>query len=105
MPPLWEPSSERAAATNWAAFRTAVGPPGDLHRWSIADPAAFWTAVWDRCGVVGERGEAALVPGASLPEARFFPDARLNVVDTLLSTTGPGPALIEAGEDGRGRTI
>ena len=54
---------------------------------------------------MGERGATALVPGATLPDARFFPDARLNVVETFLATTGDGPALIEAGEDGRRRTL
>ena len=55
--------------------------------------------------MVGERGATAFVPGASLPEARFFPEARLNVVETFLATTGAGAALIEAGEDGRRRTL
>jgi acetoacetyl-CoA synthetase len=54
---------------------------------------------------VGERGATAFTPGASLPDARFFPEARLNVVDTFLATTGDRPALIEAGEDGRRRTL
>jgi acetoacetyl-CoA synthetase len=104
--PLWEPSSERVAEANLTAFRTTTGHPDDLHEWSVAAPGAFWTAVWDWCGVVGERGDVAFVPGATLPDARFFPDARLNVAEHLLA---PGeddePALLEAGEDGRRRTV
>ena len=76
-----------------------------LHRWSVDEPGRFWAAAWDLCGLVGERGDTAFVPGATLPEARFFPDARLNVVETFLATTGPGDALVEAGEDGRRRTL
>ncbi len=113
MPPIWAPSPERVAAANLTAFTAAAaevaGRPlagyEDLHRWSVENPGAFWALAWDRGGLVGERGEVALVPGASLPEARFFPDARLNVVETFLATTGPGPAILEAGEDGRRRTI
>ena len=90
MPPIWTPSGERAAGTQVAAFARAQGADGyeALHDWSIADPGAFWAAAWDACGMVGERGATAFVPGASLPEARFFPDARLNVVETFLATHG-----------------
>ena len=34
-----------------------------LHAWSIAERAEFWSAVWDFCGVLGERGERASVDG------------------------------------------
>ena len=107
MRPIWTPSEERAAGSRLAAFARAQGLEGyqALHDWSVADPGAFWAAAWDDCGLVGERGPTALVPGASLPDARFFPSARLNVVETFLATAGPGPALVEAGEDGRRRTL
>ncbi|MET0802941.1 MAG: acetoacetate--CoA ligase [Acidimicrobiales bacterium] len=107
MPPIWTPSGERAAGTRLAAFARAQELDGyeALHDWSVADPGAFWSAAWDTCGMVGERGATTFVPGASLPEARFFPEARLNVVETFLATRGTGAALIEAGEDGRRRTL
>ncbi|HEY5887427.1 MAG TPA: acetoacetate--CoA ligase [Acidimicrobiales bacterium] len=107
MPPIWAPSPERAAGTKLAAFARALGRDGyeSLHDWSVADPGAFWAAAWDTCGVVGTRGATDVVSGSSLSDARFFPDARLNVVETFLATTGDGPALIEAGEDGRRRTL
>ena len=107
MSAIWTPSEERAAGSRLAAFARDQGHDGyeALHAWSVADPGAFWSAAWDACGLVGERGATALVTGATLPDARFFPDARLNVVETFLATTGGGPALIEAGEDGRRRTL
>ncbi|HYF47247.1 MAG TPA: AMP-binding protein, partial [Acidimicrobiales bacterium] len=105
--PIWTPSPERAEAARLTAFGHTVGHEGyeALHRWSVEDPGAFWAAAWDACGLVGDRGDVAFVPGATLPEARFFRDARLNVVETFLATTGPGDALVEAGEDGRRRTL
>jgi acetoacetyl-CoA synthetase len=106
MGPLWEPSAERVAGAELTRFRTDVGHEGDLHAWSVADPAGFWSAVWEWCGVVGERGEVAFVPGAVLPDARFFPEARLNVAENLLAPGDPAaPALLEAGEDGRRSTV
>src|SRR4051794_19908823 len=107
MPPIWTPSADRVRAANLTEFGRVVGRDGyeALHRWSVEDPGAFWAAAWEQCGVVGERGPTTFVPGSSLPEARFFPEARLNVVETFLATTGSGDALVEAGEDGRRRTL
>jgi acetoacetyl-CoA synthetase len=46
----------------------------DLHAFSIAEPEAFWTAIWDFVGVkAAERGERVLIDGHKMPGARFFP--------------------------------
>ncbi len=74
--PLWRPSPERAAATQLHAFRVEVERRfveslpdfAALHAWSVADRAAFWSTLWDFCGVVGERGERAVVDAG--PHAR-----------------------------------
>ena len=113
MPPIWAPSAERVGGANLTSFLGWLGEHRSLdlrgyealHAWSTADPGAFWDAAWEHCGVVGERGEVAFLTGESLPTARFFPEGRLNVVETFLATTGDGPALVEAGEDGRRRTL
>jgi acetoacetyl-CoA synthetase len=65
----------------------------ELLAWSIAEPDAFWSLVWDHFGVVGTRGEVAAAP-SSLPQATFFPGARLNIVDTYLR---PDPARDDEG--------
>ena len=86
--PVFVPSG---SPTRMAAFAAAAsGRAGrdltaydDLHAWSVAEPDAFWSLVWDHFGVVGERGEVAAEP-AALPDARFFPGASLNIVDTYL---------------------
>lgn len=112
--PLWAPSSERASLTRLDAFRHTVNARFDvdlgdsvaLHRWSVEQPGDFWTTVWDACGVIGERGAAAYAPG-DVRRARFFPDARLNMAETLLK--GPTdlslPAIHARREDGQKRTI
>jgi acetoacetyl-CoA synthetase len=71
----------------------------ELHAWSISDRETFWTAIWDFCGVKGERGARALICGDVMLEARFFPDAKLNFAENLLSAEGIGDALIFRGED------
>jgi acetoacetyl-CoA synthetase len=86
--PVFLPSG---GPTRMAAFAAAASERAgrdltaydDLHAWSIAEPDAFWSLVWDHFGVVGVRGEVAAEP-AVLPDARFFPAAMLNIVDTYL---------------------
>ena len=71
----------------------------DLHGWSVAEPAAHWRLVWDECGVIGEPGDRVL-EGKAMLGARFFPQARLNFAENLLT---PGEdaddALVFRGED------
>ena len=97
--PLWTPSSERAAGTQLALFlhhareRTGRALPGyaELHRWSIEEPAAFWSLAWEACELRGERGERVLAPDPGSPRGtRWFPDARLSFAENLL--TGPDEA-------------
>jgi acetoacetyl-CoA synthetase len=76
-----------------------------LHAWSVAERGAFWSAVWDWCGVVGERGERALVDGENMPGARWFPDARLNFAANLLRRRDVSPALVARDERGRRRVL
>jgi acetoacetyl-CoA synthetase len=103
---LWTPSAERVAATRMAGFAARLGVDGyeALHRLSVGDPEAFWPAVWDECGLVGDRGAVVLDPGGSMPEARVFPDATLSVVEHVLRHRGSEPAIIAESETGT-RTI
>lgn len=113
--PVRVPSVERADATRLSAFvrsleARGIGPFPDypaLHAWSVAEPAAFWAAVWDLAGLPGERGERVVEPpaaGEPFWRTRFFPDARLNVADALLGMPSDAPAIVSAREDGARRT-
>ncbi len=105
--PLWTPAPADIEAAPITAFmREAARVSGrglsdydDLHRWSIEDREAFWSLVWDYCGVIGEKGARVLVDGDRMPGASFFPDARLNFAENLLGHPGDGEALVFRGED------
>ncbi|TWF53414.1 acetoacetate--CoA ligase [Neorhizobium alkalisoli] len=105
--PLWAPSAEakRDAPLShfmtWCAERHArvFSDYDAFYAWSIAERADFWSAVWDYCGVKGERGERALIHGDDMLAARFFPDATLNFAENLLRGEGTGDALVFWGED------
>ncbi|MGN6468581.1 MAG: acetoacetate--CoA ligase [Rhizobiaceae bacterium] len=105
--PLWSPSPAAIAASPMAAFMQAasrasnsdLGDYDRLHEWSVENREAFWSLVWDHCGVIGEKGERVLVDGDRMPGAAFFPDARLNFAENLLRKKGAGDAIVFRGED------
>jgi len=63
----------------------------EVHRWSVDRPDEFWLRAWNDLGVVGDRGTTVL-EGQGFRATRFFPEARLNVVDTLLA--GPDDDVV-----------
>lgn len=78
----------------------------DLHAWSVEVPEQFWTAVWDFCAVIGERGAGpVLVDAEKMPGARWFPDARLNFAENLLRDSSNPDALVFWGENKVKRTL
>ena len=105
--PLWQPDAKRIAASALEHFRVQAEERAGrklpdyqaLHRWSVEDRAAFWTLIWDFCGVIGERGETALIDSGHMREAKFFPDAQLNFAENLLRHKSLGEAIVFRGED------
>ena len=91
--PLWVPDPARAAASAMGRFRDRHGFDSyeALHAWSVAEPDAFWADLWEFTGMVGERGASVRELGATMPDARFFPDARLNVAEIILDGRGAAP--------------
>lgn len=112
--PLWTPSADRVRNANLTSFLDAVNRDrgmslenyADLHRWSIEQPAEFWPAIWDFCGVVAsKRGDRVVEHGDRMPGARWFPDARLNFAENLLRDGGAETAMVFRAEDGATRRI
>ncbi len=105
--PIWAPAPREAAASRLAAFIDLVGRRSGqtvpdyatLHRWSVAHPEAFWAAVWEFCGVLGEPGDQVVENPGQMPGARFFPAARLNFAENLLRRRDDGDALVFWAED------
>lgn len=103
---LWAPEPSDIARTNLAGFLDAIRVPDtdSARRIAIDENGAFWEAVWDFCGMQGERGaRSTRVDGAGPRGVAYFPDAELNVVDTLLQARAGcnhDEAIIEVNESG-----
>ncbi len=111
--PHWIPSAARVAAarlTGFHAFARERGAPGgdypSLWQWSVDEPAAFWSALFDFTGVIADRGPGPVLRnGERMPGATWFEGTRLNFAENLLRGTGSGPAIIARDERGRRREM
>ena len=108
---LWAPSPERIQKTLLSRFIKVVGEQqhrtfadyDDLWQWSVDELEAFWSALWDFCGVVGDRTDEVLHNKADLFNSEFFPDAKLNYAENLLQGAQHDPVLIFRHESGTRR--
>ena len=74
------------------------------HQWSYENPGEFWSEAWDDLGIVGTRGSIAH-SGAGFGSTRWFPEASLNVVSTLLAGDPDTEVLVAYSEDGPRRSL
>jgi acetoacetyl-CoA synthetase len=91
---LWTPSPDRVAASKMTAFRDFVNKrhslqlkdSNQLYDWSVKELGPFWDAVWDFCGVIGDKGNVLVKDENDMLKCRFFPEAKLNYAENLLRT-------------------
>ncbi len=100
---MWQPDEQSGRAMRALVTRLNVEDSLEAHEFSVSDPGEFWSGAWDDLGIVGDRGERVWVAGGF--ESRFFPDARLNVVETLLAGDGSQVVLIGVDEGGSTRSL
>ena len=116
---LWAPTAESAARTEivryirWLAANGGpdLTSPGDddlpsyhpLWQWSVDEPAAFWSSIWDFFGVLGNRGGGPVLDG-QMPEVDWFAGSTLNYARNALRQATVDPAstaVIFSSEAGR----
>lgn len=104
--PLWIPDAVDASRCALESFRndfaTQLGTDlptyADLHHASLYHREDFWSLIWDRSGIIGEKGKHVLIDD-TMPGARFFPDAKLNYAENLLVGDDDRIALIFRAEN------
>ena len=82
---LWTPTAEsagKAEVTRYIRWLASHGGPEiaaidgipDYHQlwqWSVDEPAAFWTSIWDFFGVLGDRADGPVLTG-QMPDVSWF---------------------------------
>jgi acetoacetyl-CoA synthetase len=75
-----------------------------LHKWSIENPDEFWSRAWDDLNLIGDKGDYAYQAAERFIDAKFFPNAKINVAENLLAN-GDGVAIVGILEDGTRREL
>ena len=104
---LWTPSPERIERSRLVRFMRWLDTErgrrfddyGSLWRWSVTDLEGFWSALWDHYEIrTSVRPERAL-GRRQMPGAEWFPGARLNYAENVMShARAGGEALIHLSE-------
>ncbi|RWZ58608.1 acetoacetate--CoA ligase [Halobacillus fulvus] len=106
---LWEPSLNLISQSHLMKFADFTDQPlypyERLHRWSISKRDEFWSAVWDYADIIGDKGDQVYVPGSSMIDDQWFPDAVLNFAENLLRGPLDRTAVKEADEEGLQRSL
>ena len=76
----------------------------ETHQWSVENPDEFWRDAWQDLGIIGHPGATAFT-GSGFRGAQWFPDATLNVVNTLLQGEPDDEAIVAIAEDGSRRSF
>ena len=114
MQPIWAPTEqaiEHAQLTQFARhvvrkYKLELNTYPDFYRWSVDNPAEFWSEVWDWCGIIAsKKGSTVLVDGDRMPGAKWFPEARLNYAENLLKRGDQGDAFVFWDESGFRRRL
>lgn len=96
---LWEPEPSEDLAIDKLKRFAKVGDFQSLHNWSIENKEIFWRYVFEDSGVVGTLGDKEIIDRGFL-DSQFFPDAKLNIVDTLLKGSDDQIVITEISEFG-----
>ncbi|MEE3108997.1 MAG: AMP-binding protein, partial [Pseudomonadota bacterium] len=98
------------AGQRLAAFRAFLAAQGDpvlaardaeaLDAFSLAEPDAFWRALWAFTELPGDPGARDRSSDGTMAGTRFFPDGRVNFTEALLR--GPADALAILARDETG---
>jgi acetoacetyl-CoA synthetase len=89
---LWSPPpdirqhSQVGAYLGWLEGERALAFEGydDLWRWSVEDLPAFWSSVWEWCGLGPALDPARVLTDRSMPGAVWLPDERLQYAGAIL---------------------
>jgi acetoacetyl-CoA synthetase len=96
---LWAPATTEHLAIEELQRYAQASDFASLHKWSIENPERFWRYVFDDCEVIGSLGKQGAV-GSGFLNTRFFPDAQLNIADTLLKGSDEQIIITEISESG-----
>ena len=104
--PIWKPNESQILNANVTKFISFVNQERglklsnywDLHQFSIDYSDNFWRLCADYCSAVGDFSGPKRV-GESMVDTQWFPEAKLNFAETMLSRRDEKDAIVFRGEN------
>lgn len=105
---LWTPSKDRVEQSNIRKlmdllaikYNLKFGDYNQLYDWSIENTESFWKVLWEFTNPICEtRGDRITNGSDYFYDTHFFPDAKINFAENLLSRRDDGDAIVFWGED------
>lgn len=106
--PIWQPDAaaiEQATVTRYARWverrhGLQLDDYDALWAWSVRDPDAFWSSIWEYFAVDGDGDPATAIGRREMPGAEWFPGTRLNYAERLFAGhDDDAVAIVHAAED------
>lgn len=100
--PAWEPDSrviERANLTH-AMAQQGLSEFREFHRWSIAEPDAFWQFVIEELEIDFVKAPSGIRGSDDPADPYWLPDATFNIVTSCLDHSPDAPAIVMGGPSG-----
>jgi acetoacetyl-CoA synthetase len=100
---MWQPTNNEIANCQMSKFMLYINEKygyaaknyQELYQWSIQEKAKFWQAIWQFFNVTSsETAQDIYIPGKHMFEANWFPGAKLNFAENLLSKRNDHLAII-----------
>lgn len=94
--PMWIPSDQQRQSANIKRWADDEGVPVEqFHAWTSSDRARFWEHAARRLGIRFEAPASQVLDLADgVENARWFPDARLNIVESCFHADPGAPAIV-----------
>ncbi len=106
---LWKISKKELNRTNLTKYsdfirrNLGVNFSNDFDKiweWSVENPEIFWKSIWDFTRVKGQQGSNLIKKSNIFFKNRFFPDAKLNYAENLLTKNNDESSIIFKSENG-----
>jgi acetyl-CoA synthetase len=102
--PVWAPTQAEIESTNLFSVMSELGFKdfGQLHRWSVDDPEAFWRVAIERMNIrFHKRPDSMLDARGGVRSPRWLPGGRMNIVDSCFGADPQSTAVICGSASGR----
>jgi acetoacetyl-CoA synthetase len=106
---LWKIKKDKLAKTNLALYckfikkKFNIDADNDfkkLWEWSIKNSEDFWESIWDFTKVKGKKGDTLFKKSNTFYKNKFFPKAKINYAENLLTKNNSDLAIIFRSENG-----